>query len=184
MFPYLVSSDIRLELIDPHHAEALFRLTDANRTHLRRWLPWVDATHSVEDTRVFIQTTRRQLGDCNGFQTVIRFRGDIVGVVGQHGIDWANRSTSIGYWLAEDAQGRGIMTESCRAYLDYVFRELELHRVEIRCAVENRRSRAIPERLGFRQEGTIRGAEWLYDHFVDHVVYAMLAPAWSTKEGE
>jgi ribosomal-protein-serine acetyltransferase len=50
--------------------------------------------------------------------------------------------------------------------------------VEVRAAPGNRRSRAIPERLGFRQEGILRDAEWLYDHYVDLVVYAMLADDW------
>ena len=70
------------------------------------------------------------------------------------------------------------MTTACRAYVDHAFTRLDVHRVEIRCAVENRRSRAIPERLGFRLEGTLRDAEWLYDHFVDSVVYGMLADEW------
>ncbi|MBI3110076.1 MAG: GNAT family N-acetyltransferase, partial [Ignavibacteriales bacterium] len=37
-------------------------------------------------------------------------------------------------------------------------------------------------RLGFRPEGKIREAEWLYDHFVDHLVYGMLAPDWFERE--
>jgi ribosomal-protein-serine acetyltransferase len=59
---------------------------------------------------------------------------------------------------------------------------LELHRLEIRVAPENRRSRAIPERLGFREEGTLREAEWLGDRYVDNVVYAMLAPEWRVSK--
>jgi ribosomal-protein-serine acetyltransferase len=70
------------------------------------------------------------------------------------------------------------MTKSCIAYINYAFNELKLNRVEIRCAVENSKSRAIPEGLGFKNEGTIREAEWLYDHFVDHIVYGMLARDW------
>ena len=70
------------------------------------------------------------------------------------------------------------MTRACRALVTHAFRELGLHRVEIRAAPGNRRSRAIPERLGFRQEGILRDAEWPYDHYVDLVVYAMLADEW------
>jgi ribosomal-protein-serine acetyltransferase len=73
------------------------------------------------------------------------------------------------------------MTKSCRAVINYIFNELELNRVEIRAAVLNKKSRAIPERLGFTQEGIIRSAEWLYDHFVDHVVYGMLRDEWSNS---
>ena len=117
----------------------------------------------------------KQLGDNRGFQTVIRFRGSLAGVVGHHRVDWANRSVALGYWLAADAQGHGVMTESCRAFVRHAFDVWTLNRVEIRCAVENVKSRAIPERLGFRAEGTVRQAEWLYDRFVDHVVYGLLA---------
>ena len=93
-------------------------------------------------------------------------------------MNWANRSTSIGYWLGERYRGSGVMTKSCKAFVEYAFRELNINRVEIRCAEKNLRSRAIPERLGFVNEGMIREAEWLYDHYVDHVVYGILAREW------
>jgi ribosomal-protein-serine acetyltransferase len=73
------------------------------------------------------------------------------------------------------------MTASCGCLLDYAFRNLGMNRVEIRCATGNTRSRAIPERLGFKEEGTVRQAEWLYDHYVDHVVYSMLRDEWCEK---
>jgi ribosomal-protein-serine acetyltransferase len=73
------------------------------------------------------------------------------------------------------------MTKACRFLVDYAFAELKLNRVEIRCATGNHKSRAIPERLGFKLEGTVRQAEWLYDHFVDHALYGMLASEWSQR---
>lgn len=182
MFPVRLNDNVALELLEVRHADELFRVTDANREHLRQWLPWVDGCQSPGDTKAFIQMTRKQLLDNNGFQTAIRYRGTLVGAVGHHGINWASRSASLGYWLAKDAQGRGIMTEACRAYTSHAFATLNLNRMEIRCAVENRRSRAIPERLAFQPEGTVRQAEWLYDHFVDHVVYGMLASEWEASE--
>lgn len=184
VFPCRVGPDITLEVMELGHAGEIYRVTEANREHLRRWLPWLDDIRSVDDTRAFIQTARRQLIRNNGFQTVIRCEGRLVGALGHHGINWNNRSTSIGYWLAADVQGRGIMTRSCRAFIRHTFTELAIHRVEIRCAVANVRSRAIPERLGFRSEGVIRDVEWLYDHFVDHVVYGQLAAEWKTADRE
>ncbi len=75
------------------------------------------------------------------------------------------------------------MTRACRALVDYAFAKLQLNRVEIRCATGNLRSQAIPERLGFTREGTLREGEWLYDHFVDLIVYSMLAREWPNERG-
>lgn len=179
MLPKLgIDADLALELLQTRHADALFRLTETHRAHLRVWLPWLDQMHAVEDTRAFVALAHRQHADNNGFQTVIVHAGEAVGIIGHHGIDWMRRSTSLGYWLAESAQGRGLVTRACRAHVSYAFGALGLDCVKIRCAVGNHRSRAIPERLGFRTEATLPKAEWLYDHFVDHVVYAMRAAEW------
>jgi ribosomal-protein-serine acetyltransferase len=178
MFSHPLSPDVSVALLKPRYAEELFHLTQVNREHLREWLPWVDGVSTVEDTRAFIQTAQKQFCENGAFQNVILLRGQAVGAIGFHRIDLANRSVSIGYWLDKEHQGQGIMTASCRACISHAFTELKLNRVEIRCAVENRKSRAIPERLGFRFEGTLREAQWLYDHFVDHALYGLLAREW------
>src|SRR5690625_199905 len=87
----------------------------------------------------------------------------------------------IGYWLDIEHQGKGIMTRAVRALTDYAFEEFDLNRVDIRAAVGNVKSRAIPERLGYKKEGVLRQSEWLYDHFVDHAVYSMLKSEWNTS---
>ncbi len=71
------------------------------------------------------------------------------------------------------------MTAASQALVSHAFDHAQLNRVEIRCATGNDKSRAIPVRLGFREEGLLRDAEWLYDHFVDHIVYAMLSRDWA-----
>ena len=112
-----------------------------------------------------------------------RWTSQLVGVIGFVSFDRKNRRTEIGYWLAAEVQGRGIMTRACRAIVAYAFHELTFNRVEIRCATGNARSASITGRLGFRLEGTLRDAEWLHDHFVDHYVYAMLASEWQRLDG-
>jgi ribosomal-protein-serine acetyltransferase len=174
MFRRRITDEIELALIEEGHAEEVFRLTDANREYLREWLFWLDQARSVADTLAFIKLSLRQYAENRGFQAGIWFKGRFCGVIGHHNIDWLNRSASLGYWLDAGHQGRGIMTKCCRAMVDHAFDELELNRVVIRCATGNRRSRAIPERLGFTLEGVEREAEWLYDHFVDLAVYSLL----------
>lgn len=175
MFNSKVDDDITLRLLEPRHAETLFALVDANREHLRQWLPWLDDNIAVADSLRFIQATQQQSADNNGFVAGIWYRGELAGVVGHNRIDWQKRISWPGYWLAEGFEGKGIMTKSCRALIDHAFTELNLNCVDIRCAIENRKSRAIPERLGFRQGGVIHQAEWLYDKFVDHISYITLA---------
>lgn len=178
MIKIAVDEYLHLRTLEVHDADELFALTNLCRSYLRQWLPWLDVTQSVSDTRAFIESSLRQLAANAGFQTGIWQADQLVGVIGYHHLDWMNRTTNIGYWLAEQHQGRGIMTKSCSALVEYAFESWSMHRVEIRCAIGNLKSRGIPERLGFRQEGLMREAEWLYDHYVDHVVYGMLAQEW------
>jgi ribosomal-protein-serine acetyltransferase len=168
-----------LRLLEEADADELFAVIDANREQLATWMPWARRDRAPEDALPFIRATRRQIADNDGLQTtIVDPGGAIVGMVGMHRVDWANGRTSVGYWLARDAQGRGVMTEAVRAYVDYAFATLGLHRVVIEAAVENARSRAIPERLGFREEGVLREVERVGERMLDHVVYAVLAADW------
>jgi ribosomal-protein-serine acetyltransferase len=165
-----------LRLLEEADAEELYALTDRNRAHLEPWLPWVPLTRSPSDTLEFIRATRRQQAADDGAQLGIVDRdGAIAGIAGFHRIDWANRATSIGYWLAADRQGRGLMTEAVRALVDDAFGSRGLHRIEIAAAVDNARSRAVPERLGFRAEGVRRGAERHGERYLDLAIYGLLA---------
>ena len=55
---------------------------------------------------------------------------------------------------------------------------MELDRVQINCNVDNSRSRAIPEKLGFSYEGTLREGELLRGELRDQVVYSLLKREW------
>jgi ribosomal-protein-serine acetyltransferase len=178
MFRLIVDDEVDLRLLEERHAEALYALTDQNRQQLRRWLVWVDRTNSPADSAAFIRNGLYQFSNSDGFQAGIWFKDQLAGGIGFHYWDWNNRKTEIGYWLGATFQGQGVMTRACRAMVDYAFGELGLNRVQIRCARDNARSRAIPLRLGFTEEGALRQAEWLIDHFEDQIVYGILAEEW------
>ncbi|MCX7570107.1 GNAT family protein [Tumebacillus sp. DT12] len=178
MLTHTLSPDAHLRLLEEADADELYALLDANRAHLRRWLPFLDSTTSPADSLGFIRSTRKQVSDNQGYSLAIVYKGRIVGCCGYHNINWINKKTSIGYWLAEDAQGKGLVTAAVRALLDNAFHNWGLNRVEIRAAVANEKSQAIPRRLGFTEEGIVKESEWLYDRYVDHIAFAMLAGDW------
>lgn len=174
----------RLRAVEDADVPELFALVEANRAYLRAWMPWLDGTRHEEDLRVWANGEREKAEAGRSVQFVVVEDGSLAGVAGFHEIDWAHRQVDIGYWLAEDRQGRGLMTRAVRALVDLAFDELGLNRITIRVATENVRSRAIPERLGFRHEGVLREAERLYDRYVDLDAYALLASEWQGQPEE
>lgn len=171
---FTISAGCRLRLLGEGDAEELHRLIEANRDRLARWFAWGEG-QTFEDTRAFLRATEAQLERNDGFQAAIECEGAIAGVIGFPFVDWRLRLTRIGYWLDRGHEGRGTMTAAVRALADHALSAWELNRVEIRAAAENRRSRAIPERLGFREEGTLRQAELVGGRRLDSVVYSLLA---------
>lgn len=178
MFGLVITPELDLRLLALADTQRLFDLTDTNRAHLRVWLPWVDETHTPEQTRQFIESGLRQYERGVALHAGIWYRDQLVGVIGFNYINPANQKCEIGYWLAADYQGRGLMTAACRALTGHAFDQLNMTRVEIRCAVGNERSRAIPQRLGFTEEGVIPQMEWLNERYVDAVIYSMDADTW------
>jgi len=176
-----ISPKLILKVLRPNDAPTLYMLIDRNRQHLREWLPWLDSSRSPADTRKFLELTYGQFQKGTAAQYGIRIDGALAGVVGFHGFDPIHRVTSLGYWLARDYCGQGIMRRCVAHCIDAAFREENMNRLYIRCATGNARSRQIPIKLGLVYEGTQRQAEFLYDHFVDLEVYSVLAEEWDSS---
>ncbi len=177
-FCYPVDEDIQLCLLELRHAESVLRLVEENREYLSRWLPWALEGPALEKTEAFIRGQLEKFIQGRALPTGIWYQGELVGLISYNRIEPHLRVGEIGYWLAEAYQGRGIMTRACRALVSYGFRVLGLQRIEIRVATDNLRSRAIPERLGFRKEGVLRRSARLGDRYLDMIMYAMLEEEW------
>ncbi len=174
MFSAILSPGVELRLLEERHAPPLFALVDGERQYLRQWLSWVDSRSCEDDILGFIRGTLEQFSANKGFSAGIWADGSLAGVITLHKIDWMDRGAEIGYWLAREFQGRGIMTDGARAVTEHALAELELNRVEIRCAVDNSKSSAVPKRLGFTLEGLLRQAVLLNGCYLDLEVYSML----------
>lgn len=182
MFYCKIDGETELRQLEEPHAQELFELVDGNRDHLRRWLPWVDAMQAAEDEKRFIADAGEWYRKNGTITAGIWHSGRLAGSIGLVGLDLANRNVKIGYWIGREYQGRGLATLACRAVVNTAFEDLGLKRVEIQAAAENYRSRAVPERLGFKLEGVSRQSTWLYDHFQDMAIYSVLSEEWPRQQ--
>jgi len=179
-----ISDTIHIEETAPQHAHALYHAVHTNRAHLSAFLPWVDYMNSLESMENYISHCQnlRQSGKEKSF--VIFSNRILVGRIGLHYIQAENKSATIGYWLIKNMEGNGIITQCCAKIIDLGFQEILLNRIEIKAAMKNIRSQAIPEKLGFFREGILRQAELVNGQFLDLYLYSLLANEWKKNETE
>jgi [ribosomal protein S5]-alanine N-acetyltransferase len=98
----------------------------------------------------------------------------LLGSVILHSVDWHNRRGELGYWLVAGARGRGVATRALRLALRWMFEDLGLERAEIATTPDNAGSLAVARRLGFAEEGLLRGRDVEEGRRVDIVILGLL----------
>ncbi len=168
-----VSDSILLKQIELSDSKDIFRTIDSQRAYLGKWLPFVEVSRKIEDTEYFI---RKMLEDpSENYVFVIHLQGKFAGLIGLKDTDKQNKKTEIGYWLSEDFQKKGIVTKSVQRLCKFAFEELEMNRIQIKCAERNFPSKKIPKRLGFVFEGIERDGELLTGGvYTDLEIYSKL----------
>ena len=158
--------------------DEIWDLVQRERERLAVWMPWASTleTATIDDERQWLESVCSNEGTLEGCGVFLD--GRFVGGVGLMPDRWGI-GAEIGYWIGSAHEGRGFVTSAVRVLVDVGFEELGRHRIFIRAGVENLRSRAIPERLGFTREGTERGAGRGSGGYYDSVVYSMLRDEWS-----
>ena len=169
-----VDINIRLEAIKLSMAKEIFDTVERNRNYLQPWLPFVELTIKLADTEKFIRSILSQTQNKKDEVFCIWFKNEFAGLIGFKETDWVNRKTELGYWLSEKMQGKGIATKCVEKLVRYSFQKLKLNRVQIKIAVGNSRSAAIPKRLGFKFEGIERAGEKHNHKYFDLEVYSLL----------
>jgi len=183
MLRHKINPGLELRLLQPEHAAELFAAVDANRSSLREWLPWVDATVKVDDTEKFIAKALRERTATKAYQSGIWSMGSLVGVIGHNRIDQAARIAFPGWWLVPAAQGKGLMTQCCQVVFAHAFTQLLVNRIVVGVATGNVRGQATVKRLGFKQISMLKNAEVLQNRSVDHFIYSLVPSAKSAAPG-
>ena len=167
-----VDEDILLREIGMEDVASIFNTIDNQREYMAEWLPFVELTTDISFTCTFVENYLN--AEVKDFTCVIYFRQQFAGLLGLKDTDFDNLKTEIGYWLSEDFQHKGIITRSCKAFIDYSFDELKMNRIQLKAATGNLKSQRVAERLGFIKEGIEREGELHNRGFVDLIVYSLL----------
>ncbi|MDR2896960.1 MAG: GNAT family N-acetyltransferase [Propionibacteriaceae bacterium] len=179
MFEERITDHLSLRPATPLDAAEIFTVVDRNRDHFRTYLPWVDTTLTADDELGYLKS----LGWSGTVTYLLTWDGAIIGSCGFHNLDLENHAAEIGYWIDQAYEGRGLMSAAVRCLERFAVEELRVERLVISAAEPNRKSRAIPERLGYQLEGILRQEHPLTDgSLVDRCIYSLLKPEWLSRE--
>jgi len=175
VFKIDIDENLHIEFINYTHAQELFDLGDKNREFLREWLPWVDSSNSVEDTKEFIKHSISQYLENGTIEAPIFYSGKIVGMIALRVYYSLNlKKADIGYWLDREHLGKGIINKSANKMLEIGFNRYNLGKITIHCATDNKSSCSVAKRLGFKLEGTLRKEAKIGDKIVDINSFSIL----------
>lgn len=172
-----INDKTRLEKLSLSMSQVVYAAIERDREYLKEWLPFVEFTEKLSDTEAFIGSLSEK-GNRKDLVYSIWYKEEFAGLIGFKDSDWVNRKTEIGYWLSEKMQGKGIATLCVESLIRYAFRNKKMNRIQIKVAVKNSRSAAIPQKLGFKFEGVEREGELHSKGYVDLSVYSLLKADW------
>lgn len=174
LYKIKVDEHITLQILTVKDAQVLFQLVKKNATHLKPWMPWVKTTKSSADTKAFIFREFEKFKTREGFNVSIYYDGKLIGSGGFNKIDKINMKGSIGYWISKEYEGRGIMTKTVAKMIEIGKKKYHLRRIDITMDPKNNRSQAIPKRLGFIYEGTLRHNLKISGKFHDSEMWSLV----------
>ena len=182
MIKFRIDDELVLREFTEADAERVFTAVKDNYEHLRIFMIWSKPDYSLVDAREFIAKSIEDAKQNKSLGFGIFRAESLIGAIGFSRFDTSTGTTEIGYWIDHREEGKGIMSRASQLLIEYAFTELKLNRVEIRCSTENRRSAAVPERLGFLKEGVLRQSQLIKGRLHDFLVFGLLASEWKAAK--
>jgi RimJ/RimL family protein N-acetyltransferase len=178
----IVGIRILLTQYTPADVDRVRPVIEESRVHLSSFLGWAITPASREDDMMRAVQGETMWREGRDAQYVISEVGTVLGMIGLHQRGGPDE-LEIGYWLAADATGRGIMTEACTVVTTAAFGAPEVEAVEITNDVRNHRSGAVPERLGFRRVGACTSTTYTSHDSGIKVRWRVERAAWTARTG-
>lgn len=177
MFTYsdFMINDLHIQLVLPElkHADALIKVIKHDKNTLKRWMPWAKSMKNKQDERKFIKYAREQIANYKLLELIIMVNNVPTGMIDLHNIDQQESHADVGYWLSSTYQGQGIMTESLIHLVNKAFKEMDLHKIILYAEHENKPSRAVAKRVGFKHEALLKDQTQYEGQFKDLDMYSL-----------
>lgn len=177
-----IDAEITLRQVRADETDAVYETVIANTDRLLEFMHWMTRDYSLEMANEFVERSGISAKKGESLSLGIFRNGKFIGAIGFVGFDVLVRKTEIGYWIDAEAEGGGIISRATKALIDYAFIELSMNRIEIRCAASNRRSAAVPRRLGFTEEARLRRSEIRNGKLQDFYVFGLLRSDWDSMK--
>ena len=174
MKEWTVRENVKLRLVKPDDAKSLYDQIEKTRSQLAKYMPWGESTQSIEDEREFLEYCQVRMESQKLWNASILIDGKAVGMIDLHNIDFDNQHAEVGYWLGNEYQGNGVMTDCLKKLLDIGFDELNLHKIKLLAEVVNVASNAVAKKVGFKLEGTLKDEIFSDGQFHDASLYGLI----------
>ena len=161
---------------NPSDVHMLAQSITESAEHLRPWMAWANGeSEPVEEKFKRLKRWRGNFDLGQDFAYGI-FNPDESKLLGSTGLHTrlGESELEIGYWIHKDHIKQGLVTESTAALIKVAFEIIGVHRLEIHCDPRNLASAAVPRRLGFTHEGTLRAKIRFLDSWKDLMIWGLL----------
>jgi [ribosomal protein S5]-alanine N-acetyltransferase len=182
-FPVLETERLRLRMIEPRDATAVFEIFgDEDVTRFYGLETYTGLEQAAERVTLYRQNFAKRIS----IRWAVTWQGEdrLLGTVGI--MNWKPRffSAAVGYDVAKQYWRQGIMCEALTAVLHYAFSTMEMNRIEAFVMPENEPSRRLLEKLAFQNEGLMREYGYWRGAFHDLLLYALLKGDWRLEIGD
>ena len=183
MLKHVVDSEVALALPRPNLDSApLYALIEKNRSYIGEFLDWAENMKDAKEEATFLKTVNENFGAGKSLNLVIFYREEICGMISLNQFHRLSQSADIGYWLAEEFSGRGIMHRAVAGICELGFTDYVLNKITIAALVHNTRSNAVAKKAGFHCDGTFRAGQYIHGKFYDMNEWSLLKSDWQKEQ--
>jgi ribosomal-protein-serine acetyltransferase len=167
-----------IRVYEPRDAQGLFEAARESVGEVSRWLPWCHAQYSMAEAVEWIRSRAPLAAERREYTfAIVGTDGRFLGGCGLNQINRIHKFGNLGYWVRTSATRQGVATEAVRQAAEFAFRNTDLVRLDIVCAVGNHPSQRVAERAGAVREGVLRQRLLLHGQPVDAVIYSLVRGA-------